>query len=279
MLQTSEEENDEEKSGEHSKAGGRRHSARSSTLREIFSGLSFILTRSVVTQAKESDSDSDSAKERSRSSELERFDKKSLRQVIEVHGGSLLSELPTHSDSWNVSTLETSVICICPGPCVTMNYLLCLAHGVPIVSHLFILDSVRLGHLVDKAAYLLPAGFSELLMREVEQGQDNREELRVNECLLPLAPANRTRQSRKGKEVEVSGCRKILSGLHVLVISRDRRFSQDWQSVLDSLGASVTVRHEDSDRLNHIRVPDVVVTDKVAHHNICKVGIISRYLP
>ena len=170
-----------------------------------------------------------------------------------------------HSDSWNVSTLETSVICICPGPCVTMNYLLCLAHGVPIVSHLFILDSVRLGHLVDKAAYLLPAGFSELLMREVEQGQDNREELRVN----------RTRQSRKGKEVEVSGCRKILSGLHVLVISKDKRR----QSVLDSLGASITVRYEDSDRLNHIRVPDVVVTDKVAHHNICKVGIISRSLP
>ena len=170
-----------------------------------------------------------------------------------------------HSDSWNVSTLETSVICICPGPCVTMNYLPCLAHGVPIVSHLFILDSVRLGHLVDKAAYLLPAGFSELLMREVEQGQDNREELRVN----------RTRQSRKGKEVEVSGCRKILSGLHVLVISKDKRR----QSVLDSLGASITVRYEDSDRLNHIRVPDVVVTDKVAHHNICKVGIISRSLP
>ena len=124
---------------------------------------------------------------------------------------------------------------------------------------------------MDRAAYLLPAGFSSLLMREVEQGQDNREDLRVNECLLPLAPANRTRQSRKGKDDESSGCRKILSGLHVLVISRDKRFSQDWQSVLDSLGASVTARHEDCDRLHHIRVPDVVVTDSLAPPNMCKV--------
>ena len=274
-MQTSEEENEEEnekeKTKEHSRGGNRRGSARSSTLREIFSGLSFILTRSTGGPARPEDSDSEAAQERSRSSVEERFDKKSLRQVIEVHGGTLLSDFPTHSDSLNVSTLETSVLCVSPGPCVTMNYLLCLAHAVPIVSHLFILDSVRQGALVDRAAYLLPAGFSSLLMREVEQGQDNTEDLRVNECLLPLAPANRTRQSRKGKDDDSSGCRKILSGLHVLVISRDKRFSQDWQSVLDSLGASVTARHEDCDRLHHIRVPDVVVTDSLAPPNMCKV--------
>ena len=170
------------------------------------------------------------------------------------------------------------MICVSPAPSRTMNYLLCLAHGVPVLSHRFILDSVRLKRLAERSAYLLPAGFSELLGREVEQRQDNSEELRVSECLLPLAPANRTRQSRKVTEEEtVPGTqvwrgRKILSGLHVLVISRDQRFTQDWQSVLDSLGASVTARHQNSDRLSQIRVPDVTVTDSRAPANICKVS-------
>ena len=215
--------------------------------------------------------------------EGEKFDKKLLREAIESHGGRLLTEFPlAHTDSWNVSTLKTTVLCVSPSSSRTMTYLLCLAHGFPAVSHRFILDSVNENRLRDRSAYLLPAGFSELLGREVEQDQDYREELRVNECLLPLAPANRTRQSRKVKEVDTAvarggggGCRKILSGLHVLVISSDQRFTQDWQSVLDSLGASVTARHQAQDRLNQIRVPDVTVTDSQAPANICKV---RRYL-
>ena len=165
------------------------------------------------------------------------------------------------------------MICLSPAASLTMTYLLCLAHGFPAVSHRFILDSVNENRLRDRSAYLLPAGFSELLGREVEQDQDYREELRVNECLLPLAPANRTRQSRRAKEEEEQsgGSRRILSGLHVLVISQDQNFTQDWQSVLDSLGASVTVRHRAADRLSQIRVPDVAVTDSQAPANICKV--------
>ena len=228
----------------------------------------------------ESSEEADEVAERD-GGEGDKFDKRSLREAIESHGGSLLTEFPlAHTDSWNVSTLKTTVLCVSPTSSRTMNYLLCLAHGFPAVSPRFILDSVNENRLRDRSAYLLPAGFSELLGREVEQEQDYREELRVNECLLPLAPANRTRQSRKVKEVDTAvagpgGWRKILSGLHVLVISSDQRFTQDWQSVLDSLGASVTARHQAGDRLNQIRVPDVTVTDSQAPANICKV---RRYL-
>ena len=248
--------------------------------KNIFSGLSFILTKPTAGQARpelgETEYSEESEEMAERAGDGEKFDRKSLREVIESQGGTLLTEFPlAHTESWNVSTLDTTVICVSPSPSRTMNYLLCLAHGVPVVSHRFILDSVRFKRLAERSAYLLPAGFSELLGREVEQNQDNREELRVNECLLPLAPANRTRQSRKVKEVESGGgsggWRKILSGLHVLVISSDQRFTQDWQSVLDSLGASVTARHQTSDRLGQIRVPDVTVTDSQAPANICKV--------
>lgn len=257
LLETSEE--DEEEETRPSRPGGRpRGSGKRSE--KIFSGLSFILNRPTERQ--------------NSGEEGEDFDKKSLREAIESHGGRLLAEFPLHhTDSWAVSTLETTVICLSPAPSLTMTFLLCLAHGVPLLSHRFVLDSVRLNCLADRSSYLLPAGFSSLLMREVEQDQDNTEELRLNECLLPLAPANRTRQSRRAKEEDQVGwgSRKILSGLHVLVISEEQSFTQDWQSVLDSLGASVTVRHRPTDRLNQIRVPDVAVTDSRAPENICKV--------
>ena len=67
------------------------------------------------------------------------------------------------------------------------------------------------------------------------------------------------------------GCRKILSGLHVLIISTDKLFTDDWQSVLDSLGAAVTKRTAASARLAQLRAPDVVVTDSKAPAALCTV--------
>ena len=40
--------------------------------------------------------------------------------------------------------------------------------SVPIVSHVYIMDCVRGGQLLDRAAYMLPAGFSALLQKEVK---------------------------------------------------------------------------------------------------------------
>ena len=39
--------------------------------------------------------------------------------------------------------------------------------SVPVVSHMYIMDCVRGGQLLDRAAYMLPAGFSALLQKEV----------------------------------------------------------------------------------------------------------------
>ena len=74
------------------------------------------------------------------------------------------------------------------------------------------------------------------------------------------------------------GCRKILSGLHVLIISTDKLFTDDWQSVLDSLGAAVTKRTAASARLAQIRAPDVVVTDNKAPTQLCTVWSYSSSL-
>ena len=78
-----------------------------------------------------------------------------------------------------------------------------------------------------------------LLMKNVEQLQDYKHELNVNGCLLPYPPATGTRQSARVKTED--NHRKVLSGLHVLVISTDKHFTEDWQSVLVSLGNSFEI--------------------------------------
>ena len=104
----------------------------------------------------------------------------------------------------------------------------------------------------------------------VEQGQDCRTDLQVNGCLLPSPPATSTRKAKEGEAVAPS---KILSGLHVLIVTMDKDFADDWQSVLDSIGARVTKRTSPSSRLNSIRTPDVVLTDSSAPQALVQVNI------
>jgi len=246
-------------------------SRRSSKSKEIFAGFSFIITQSkehLPMTEPDDESYSESEPQNRAKSLVPKFNKKSLHNVITAHGGKILTEYPTHLEP--VSTLDTTLITVSDHRCVTMNYLLSLAHSVPIVSHVYILDCVSSGSLLDRGAYLLPAGFSKLLMREVEQGQDCNQELRINDCLLPSPPATSTRLSSRVKEEDMNvSCRKILSGLHVLIISTDKLFTDDWQSVLDSLGAAVTKRTAASARLAQLRAPDVVVTDSKAPSMLC----------
>jgi CheY-like chemotaxis protein len=244
---------------------------RSSKSKDIFAALSFIFTQpkeQLPMTEPDDESYSESEPQHSTKPLDIKFDKKSLRNVITAHGGTILSEFPTHNDP--VSTLDTTLITVSDRRCITMNYLLSLAHSVPIVSHVYILDCVSSSSLLDRGAYLLPAGFSTLLMQEVEQGKDFNQELRINDCLLPSPPATSTRLSNRVKDEEANvSCRKILSGLHVLIISTDKLFTDDWQSVLDSLGAAVTKRTAASARLAQLRAPDVVVTDNKAPSQLC----------
>ena len=77
-----------------------------------------------------------------------------------------------------------------------------------------------------------------LLQKNVEQARDYNGELSAFGCLLPYPPATSTRMSSRAKQEtsEVAAAKKVLTGLHVLVLSTDKHFTEDWQSVLDSLG-------------------------------------------
>merc|ERR1719481_690204 len=189
-----------------------------------------------------------------------KFEKSKLRTLVTELGGKAMTEFPTEG----LQDQAEELITVADSRCVTMTYLLALSHQVPVVSHVYIHDCVSSGKLLERTAYLLPAGFSTLLMREVEQRQDCRQELRINDCLLPSPPATSTRQSNRTKEDDLG--RKILSGLHVLVLSTDRDFTGDWGVVLDALGAAVTKRSDNKARLAQLRPPDVVVADSKVPH-------------
>ena len=84
-----------------------------------------------------------------------KFDKKSLKSVIIAHGGSVLSDVPVAGEEGrDTPTLDTSMMGVSDKECRTMNYLLCLAHGIPLVSHVYILDCVQSGKLLDKVRFL-----------------------------------------------------------------------------------------------------------------------------
>ena len=240
-------------------------SRRSKKLLEIFSGHAFVLNTSSqrplpMTYVEEEDyTDNEFVV----SNATPRFDRKKLTEIIVMNGGEVLDEFPTQANP--APTLDRTLIVVSDRHSLTMTYILALADGVPIVSHLFLYDCVAAQSLQEYKSYLLPAGFSCLLMREVEQGQDCSHDLRVNDCLLPT----RMSRQRKDEDASVTG-KRILSGLHVLVISKEEAFTEVWQSVLNSLGAAVSRRH-DKTRLDKLRLPDVVVTDSNAHKAVCKV--------
>jgi len=124
---------------------------------------------------------------------------------------------------------------------------------------------------VERDIYFLPAGNSTLLLEDVEQFKDYTKDLALYECLLPSPPATSTRLSNKFKDAETISHKKILSGLNVLIISKNKEFTVDWQSVLVAMGATVHKRFSNSDRLSQIRIPDVVVADSVAPQPLLQV--------
>jgi len=264
VLSTTEDERDNESLAKRSKKssqGGLKAPALKPTDPDIFQGMCFILTQSKYSMPMTDQDDSEAESEAGERSKGLKFDKSKLRTAITQGGGRVLQDFPSQEDL--ADTVNEEVVTIADRMCLTMNYLLSLAHLVPVVSFMYIYDCVNAGRCLPyRPAYLLPAGTSSLLMMDVEQGQDCRRDLQINGCILPSPPATSTRLSNKSKEVEVS--KKILSGLHVLVLTKDKGFADDWQSVLNSIGARVTKRTSEGSRLAQIRVPDVVVTDSTA---------------
>ena len=111
-------------------------------------------------------------------------------------------------------------------------------------------------------------------MQDMEQFKDYTRDLAFNGCLLPSPPATSTRLSNKTKDTEKAPRRSILSGLHVVIISNDKEFTSDWQSVLIAMGASVYKRFSETDRLSQMRIPDVVVADSSAPQPMYQVELV-----
>ena len=155
LQSTDEEEEDHTKTPQ--KSDSKSLSRRDSRNKDIFSGLSFILTFSKDTrlpmtepESQEDSSESESEAQRPVVSEP-KFDKRSLKSVITAHGGSVLSDVPVAGEEGrDTPTLDTGLMGVSDKECRTMNFLLCLAHSIPIVSHVYILDCVQSGKLLDK---------------------------------------------------------------------------------------------------------------------------------
>lgn len=55
---------------------------------------------------------------------------------------------------------ETDCVLIADTYHRSVKYVQCLAGGIPISSHLWIIDTCKAGRLLDRDSYILPAGFS-----------------------------------------------------------------------------------------------------------------------
>lgn len=61
---------------------------------------------------------------------------------------------------------------VAPFSCLTPKYVQCLAAGVPIVSHKWIIDCCEKSKLLDFKEYILPAGFSVIEKKYLDWSQD-----------------------------------------------------------------------------------------------------------
>ena len=158
LLQSTDEEEDLTKKSQKSDSKSlSAQSRRDSRNKDIFSGLSFILTfskdnRLPMTEPESLEDSSGSESEAQRPVVTEpKYDKRALRSVITAHGGSVLSDVPVAGEEGrDTPTLDTGLMGVSDKECRTMNFLLCLAHSIPLVSHVYILDCVQSGKLLDK---------------------------------------------------------------------------------------------------------------------------------
>ncbi|XP_077173897.1 TP53-binding protein 1 isoform X2 [Paroedura picta] len=153
------------------------------------------------------------------------FNKPYIELQLQSGGGFILED-------FNESQCRAAHQCflIADQHCRTRKYFLCLARGIPCVSHLWVHDSCHANQLQNYRNYLLPAGYSLLEQR-----------------LLEWQPRE-----------------KLFHKLKVLLVSNELRdFLELWAEVL-MIGGADSVKKHQSDTWNEdvgLGVFDVVVTD------------------
>ncbi|XP_042659816.1 TP53-binding protein 1 isoform X2 [Tyto alba] len=126
----------------------------------LFLGYAFLLTMAtpsdkLVNHQKPSDGPTGSSEEEEEFLEMTPYDKHYIAQQLRAGAGYILED-------FNETQCNAAYQCllIADQHCRTRKYLLCLAGGIPCVSHIWVHDSCHANQLQNYRNYLLPAGYS-----------------------------------------------------------------------------------------------------------------------
>ncbi|NXY47363.1 TP53B protein, partial [Ceuthmochares aereus] len=126
----------------------------------LFLGYAFLLTMAtpsdkLVNHQRASDVPTGSSEEEEEFLEMPPYDKHCIAQQLRAGAGYIL-------DDFNETQCNAAYQCllIADQHCRTRKYLLCLARGIPCVSHIWVHDSCHANQLQNYRNYLLPAGYS-----------------------------------------------------------------------------------------------------------------------
>ncbi|XP_072725548.1 TP53-binding protein 1 isoform X1 [Ciconia boyciana] len=126
----------------------------------LFLGYAFLLTMAtpsdkLVNHQKPSDGPTGSSEEEEEFLEMTPYDKRYVAQQLRAGAGYILED-------FNETQCNAAYQCllIADQHCRTRKYLLCLARGIPCVSHIWVHDSCHANQLQNYRNYLLPAGYS-----------------------------------------------------------------------------------------------------------------------
>lgn len=198
--------------------------------KSLFLGYAFLLTMAttsdkLASRSKLSDGPTGSSEEEEEFLEIPPFNKQYTESQLRAGAGYILED-------FNEAQCNTAYQCllIADQHCRTRKYFLCLASGIPCVSHVWVHDSCHANQLQNYRNYLLPAGYS-------------LEEQKI----LDWQPRENPFQNLKV----------------LLVSDQQQNFLELWSEILMTGGAASVKQHHSSAHNKDIAlgVFDVVVTD------------------
>uniref|UniRef100_A0A5F9CSI4 TP53-binding protein 1 n=1 Tax=Oryctolagus cuniculus TaxID=9986 RepID=A0A5F9CSI4_RABIT len=205
----------------------------------LFLGYAFLLTMAttsdkLASRSKLSDGPTGSSEEEEEFLEIPPFNKQYTESQLRAGAGYILED-------FNEAQCNTAYQCllIADQHCRTRKYFLCLASGIPCVSHVWVHDSCHANQLQNYRNYLLPAGYS-------------LEEQRI----LDWQPRENPFQNLKV----------------LLVSDQQQNFLELWSEILMTGGAASVKQHHSSAHNKDIAlgVFDVVVTDPSCPASVLK---------
>ncbi|XP_060030483.1 TP53-binding protein 1 isoform X2 [Erinaceus europaeus] len=205
----------------------------------LFLGYAFLLTMAttsdkLASRSKLLDGPTGSSEEEEEILEIPPFNKQYTESQLRAGAGYILED-------FNEAQCNTAYQCllIADQHCRTRKYFLCLASGIPCVSHVWVHDSCHANQLQNYRNYLLPAGYS-------------LEEQRI----LDWQPRENPFQNLKV----------------LLVSDQQQNFLELWSEILMTGGAASVKQHHSSAHNKDIAlgVFDVVVTDPSCPASVLK---------